>query len=119
MARVNLALLVLLLLSAALYLSANFFFRINDGIIEETDLDYIATHCTGVPNISGIEIADNLIADRDFDGTVYIYDGNPVFDDVPAFEIAWRGTLSELLCAPIFGCLLAPRLSDKCLSGAE
>ncbi|MBL9049379.1 MAG: hypothetical protein JNK19_04630 [Tabrizicola sp.] len=106
-------------LCGIVYVGANFIYRISDETTKQADLDYIAEHCVAVPDIDGKEIVKKMVIDSGFDGTVYIYDGDPVLDSVPAFEVAWRGRLSELLCVRGIGCLLSPQLSPKCTSGAE
>lgn len=119
MARISIVALAIFLFFSVVYLGANLFFRLGDEAARKTDLDFIAKHCLAVPNASGSKIAENLVIDQSFSGTVYIYDGDPIFDKTSAFEVAWRGRLSELLCAPVIGCLLAPRLAQQCKSGVE
>jgi hypothetical protein len=78
------------------------------------DLSFLARNCPAIPTEHRHEISEHILADAEFDGTLYIYEDDPASDTGKAFEAGFRGRMSEFLCAPGVGCLLPPELSADC-----
>ncbi len=78
------------------------------------DLAYLVRNCPAIPTEHREEISKHILADAEFDGTLYIYENDPASATAKAFEAGFRGRMSEFLCAPGLGCLLPPALSADC-----
>lgn len=79
------------------------------------DIDYLAKYCVGVPADHRRVMSEPILTDSELDGTLYIYEQDPSSSTGNAFEAAFRGRLSEFLCAPGLGCLLPPGLKRDCI----
>ena len=105
-----------ILIGLFLLLVINFVYGTVYSVPRDYDFAYIAKNCDAIPSEYRQNISAHITYDSAIDGGLYIFDHIPGESSPSDFEAGFRPIWTELLCFPVFGCIVPPILGVGCSS---